>query len=188
MHGLLTGVASLVGSRTSRVPGLGCGTQASVLHSTQDLPGPWSKPTSPALAGGLLTPGSPGKPFSLVLIVDESTWSICVFQVSICHHVNHEMCNLSSKEQRTVFTGHSGQHPPFTPWTYFSHIVWRQTDASWLQKIRCFVMESSPVTENESHTFSWYRRSWHVKILPSSGGCSQDPSVPSFSNLLSRKC
>ena len=70
VHGLLTGAASLVGSRTSRVPGLGCGTQASMLRSTQDLPGPGSKPTSPALAGGLLTPGSPGKPFSLVLMVD----------------------------------------------------------------------------------------------------------------------
>ena len=146
------------------------------------------KPTSPALAGGLLTPGSPGKAFSLVLMVDESTWSIHVFQVSICHHVNHEMCNLSSKEQRTVFTGHSGQHPPFTSWTYFSPVVWRQTDASWLQRIRCFVMESSPVKGNESHTFSLYWRSRIVEILPSYGEGSQGPSVPSFSNLLSRKC
>ena len=114
VHGLLTGAASPVEGRRSRMLGLSCGTRASVLRCRQDLPGPGTKLTSPALAGGLLTPGSPGKPFSLVLMVDASTWSIRVFQVSICHHVNHEICSLSSKEkQRTMFAGHSGQHPPF---------------------------------------------------------------------------
>lgn len=65
VHGLLTGAASPVESRRSRMSGLSCNTGASVLRCRQDLPGPGTKLASPALAGGLLTPGSPGKPFLL---------------------------------------------------------------------------------------------------------------------------
>ena len=39
-----------------------CGAQASLLHGMCDLPGPGSKPTSPALAGRFLTTRPPGKP------------------------------------------------------------------------------------------------------------------------------
>ena len=38
------------------------GTQAQLLHSMWDLPGPGLEPVSPALAGGFLTTAPPGKP------------------------------------------------------------------------------------------------------------------------------
>ena len=38
-----------------------CGARASLLHSTWDLPGPGIEPVSPALAGGFLITGPPGK-------------------------------------------------------------------------------------------------------------------------------
>ena len=38
-----------------------CGTRASLPCSMWNLPGPGIKPTSPALAGGFLTTGPPGK-------------------------------------------------------------------------------------------------------------------------------
>ena len=39
-----------------------CGSWASLLHGLWDLPGPGVKPTAAALAGGLFTTESPGKP------------------------------------------------------------------------------------------------------------------------------
>ncbi|XP_043741774.1 uncharacterized protein LOC122682744 [Cervus elaphus] len=39
----------------------GRGPRASFLHGTRDLPGPAIEPASPALAGGFLTTGQPGK-------------------------------------------------------------------------------------------------------------------------------
>ena len=38
-----------------------CGTQASLLRGTQNLPGSGIEPVSPALADGFLTTGPPGK-------------------------------------------------------------------------------------------------------------------------------
>ena len=38
-----------------------CGTRASLLHSTWDLPRPGLKPRSPAMAGKFLTTAPPGK-------------------------------------------------------------------------------------------------------------------------------
>ena len=38
-----------------------CGTQASLLRDTWDLPGPGLEPMSPALADGLLTTAPPGE-------------------------------------------------------------------------------------------------------------------------------
>ena len=42
-----------------------CGAQAQLLCAMQHLPGPRTEPMSPALAGGLLTTGPPGKSFSI---------------------------------------------------------------------------------------------------------------------------
>ena len=39
-----------------------CGAWASLPHSIWDLPAPGIKPTSPALVGGFLATGPPGKP------------------------------------------------------------------------------------------------------------------------------
>ena len=39
-----------------------CGAWAQLLHGMWDLPGPELEPVSPALAGGFLTPASPGQP------------------------------------------------------------------------------------------------------------------------------
>ena len=46
-----------------------CGTQAYLLHSMWDLPGPGLEPMSPALAGGFLTTAPPGR--FLILIFDK---------------------------------------------------------------------------------------------------------------------
>ena len=57
--------ARALGKRASVVVARGlssCGTRASLLHGTWDLPGPGIEPVSPALAGGFLTTAPPGKP------------------------------------------------------------------------------------------------------------------------------
>ena len=62
MRGLLiTGapLASLAWAPEHRLSS--CGAQASLLHSIWTLPGPGIEPVSPALAGGFLTTGPPGK-------------------------------------------------------------------------------------------------------------------------------
>ena len=43
-----------------------------VAHCTWDLPGPGSEPVSPALAGGLLTTGPPGKPLAFGVSVQQT--------------------------------------------------------------------------------------------------------------------
>ena len=56
--GLLLAVASLVAA-----PGLSsCGSWAQLPCGMWNLPGPGIEPVSPALAGGFLTTGPPGKP------------------------------------------------------------------------------------------------------------------------------
>ena len=40
-----------------------CGSRAQLTQDTWNLPRPWIKPVSPALAGGFLTPGPQGSPF-----------------------------------------------------------------------------------------------------------------------------
>ena len=75
-QGLLISVASLAESVASVVAarGLrGCGAQAQLLWGMWDLPGPGGWPVSPALAGGFLTTGPPGKfsssfPFAILLL------------------------------------------------------------------------------------------------------------------------
>ena len=49
-----------------------CGTQALLLQGMRDLPGPRIEPMFPALAGGFLTTGPPGKSSSFTL-------NLCVF-------------------------------------------------------------------------------------------------------------
>ena len=44
-----------------------CGLQAQLLYSMWDLPGPAIEPVSPALAGGFMTTGPPGKSLELTL-------------------------------------------------------------------------------------------------------------------------
>ena len=159
--------------------GLSCNTGASVLRCRQDLPGPGTKLASPALAGGLLTPGSPGKPFSLVLMVDASTWSIRVFQVSVCHHVNHEICSLSSKEkQRTMFAGHSHFMNIFLPCRMETNRCILTPE----NKVLPYGIQSSE-GKWEPYFFPILKTQACKSAFPSSGRCSQDPSVPSFSNL-----
>ena len=41
-----------------------CGSRAELLHGMRDLPGPGIERMSPALQGGLLTTGPPGKHWS----------------------------------------------------------------------------------------------------------------------------
>lgn len=87
---------------------------------------------------------------------------ICAFQFKIFHHVNHELWNLSSKEkQRNMFTGYNGQCSLLILWTCFFNVIWRQTDTSWLQKIRCFVMESSQWRKKDPYCH-WYWGCWNV--------------------------
>ena len=72
VHKLLIVVASrcgarALGARASVVAAHGlssCGSQASLLRSMWDLPGPGLEPVSPALAGGPLTTAPPGKPLA----------------------------------------------------------------------------------------------------------------------------
>ena len=52
------------GSRALEHEFSSCGAQAQLLCALQHLPGPRTEPMSPALAGGFLTPGPPGKPLS----------------------------------------------------------------------------------------------------------------------------
>lgn len=62
MCSLLTEVASLLGGH--RLWGLrfsNCGAWAEWLHGMWDPPGPGIDPASPALQGGFLTPGPPGR-------------------------------------------------------------------------------------------------------------------------------
>ena len=63
VHRLLTAVASVVAERgLLGMPGFsGCGTQAELPCGMGDLCGPRMEPMSPALAGGFLTTGPPGK-------------------------------------------------------------------------------------------------------------------------------
>ena len=63
-----------------------CGTQASVLHSTRDLPGPGIKPVSLALAGGFSTTELPIKPphwgFNVQLYDD--LWASFSMLITVC--------------------------------------------------------------------------------------------------------
>ena len=53
---------SSCGSRALEHSLSSCGARAQLLHGMWDLPGPGLEPVSPALAGGFLTTGPPGKP------------------------------------------------------------------------------------------------------------------------------
>ena len=62
--GLPCGGAQALGPRASVVAALrgsSCGTRAQLPRGTWNLPGPGTEPVSPASAGGLLSPVSPGK-------------------------------------------------------------------------------------------------------------------------------
>ena len=58
----LTIVASLVAEHRLQTRRLSnCGSRAQLLHGMRDPPRPGLEPVSPALAGGFLTNGTPGK-------------------------------------------------------------------------------------------------------------------------------
>ena len=70
VHGFLITVASgaaehrLIGCTGSGAAACGlrsCGTRSKLPYNMWNLPGPESKPKFPALAGGFLTTGPPGK-------------------------------------------------------------------------------------------------------------------------------
>ena len=72
--GLLIVVASLVVAlHGSRHMGFsGCGPRALLLHSKWNPPRPGIEPTSPALVGGFLTTGPPGKSPRYILQREEN--------------------------------------------------------------------------------------------------------------------
>ena len=65
-----------------------CGARAYLLHSMWDLPGPGLEPVSPALAGGLVTAASPGKPSTFFLVsysaTDQQVFSVLLYQMMFC--------------------------------------------------------------------------------------------------------
>ena len=69
VRGPLTIAASLVAEHRLQTCRLSnCGSRAQLLRGMWDLPSPGLEPASPALAGGLSTTSSPGKPCPVVLI------------------------------------------------------------------------------------------------------------------------
>ena len=68
VRGPLAIAASLVAEHRLQTRRLSnCGSRASLLRGTWDLPRPGLKPVSPALAGRFSTTAPPGKPWSLLL-------------------------------------------------------------------------------------------------------------------------
>lgn len=154
-HGFPTGAALSLGAEalgcagSGVAPRLQCSAARRIFLDLGSNPHPlrWQADFNPWIA-------REGLP-SLVLMVDESTWSIYVFQVSICHHVNREMCSLSSKEQRTAAV-HRSQWltPSFHFMNVFLPVIWRQTDDPDPEnKVLRYGIQSS--AGNESHTFPY---------------------------------
>ena len=63
-----------------------CGACAQLPHSLWDLPGPGMEPLSPALRGGFLTTGPPGKPWTFLYFAswagfraDPEVWLTAIF-------------------------------------------------------------------------------------------------------------
>ena len=71
VHGPLTIAASLVVEHRLQTRRLSsCGSRASFLRGTWDLPRPGLEPVSPALAGRFSTTAPPGKPHTILLGYD----------------------------------------------------------------------------------------------------------------------
>ena len=77
-----------------------CGSQAQLVHSMGDLPGPGIKSMSPALTGGFLTLGPPVKSRQF----DFKSQKKRYFTSLLKTHTHKYIINLKQKFQEAIFT------------------------------------------------------------------------------------